>query len=98
MKSFVQQRRQIDKSAHLNQQNSQEGATDAQATAVADAAAAKAARAAAEKQVCLFQLMHSLTLNNSRYQQFSRLKAQTALPLQVAQALTAIMLIFKLHD
>lgn len=53
MKDFVQKRRQVDKAAHLNQQTSLEGAVEAQATAVTNAAAAKAARAAAEKQVCL---------------------------------------------
>lgn len=53
VKDFVQHRRRVDKAAHLNQQTRQEGATEAQATAVADAAAAKAARAVADKQVCL---------------------------------------------
>lgn len=56
VKDYMQQRRQANKAAHLNQQTSEEAAGEAKAAA---AAAGKAARAAAERQVtCLFKLVH----------------------------------------
>lgn len=62
VKDYMQQRRQANKAAHLNQQTSEEAAGEAKAAAVA---AGKAARAAAEKEVIL-KLVHSPAFSNWR--------------------------------